>query len=152
MNWIELSLGAIHKLRHTNYMIFYLSPPLVTGGHISVTPPSVTSHILQFYTYKLLNYELARHRIALSEHRISLRVYWLSCSMFNFNDFQWNCFNLVYTPKYYFWNVMSQNLGSPPCHTSSTPSRHLTCDVIYGWSLINFEMYQSRVKRFNSDV
>ena len=30
---------------------FYSSPVLVTGGHISETPlPSVTSHILQFYT------------------------------------------------------------------------------------------------------
>ena len=32
-------LGAIHKLRHTNFMIFYPSP-LVTGGHISETPPT----------------------------------------------------------------------------------------------------------------
>ena len=50
--------------------------------------PSVVSHILQFH---LLNsprltkfphvYELAWHRIALSEHWMSLRVYWLSCSM-----------------------------------------------------------------------
>ena len=47
-----------------------LTPPhLVTGGHIFETPlTSVTSHILQFYTKKLLNYELARLRIALSEH------------------------------------------------------------------------------------
>ena len=35
---------------------------------------------------------------------------------------------------------MSQNLGSLPplviqCHTSSTPSAPLTCDVIYGWPL-----------------
>ena len=29
--------GAIHKLGHTNFMIFYPSP-LVTGGHISETP------------------------------------------------------------------------------------------------------------------
>ena len=28
-------LGAIHKLLHTNFMIVYLSPVLVTGGHIS---------------------------------------------------------------------------------------------------------------------
>ena len=74
MNFVEsktwfLQLGAIHKLRHTNFMIFS-PPPLVTGGHISETPPPliVTSHILQFYTKKLLNYELARHRIELSEH------------------------------------------------------------------------------------
>ena len=30
-------LGAFHKLRHTNFMIFYPSPILVTGGHISET-------------------------------------------------------------------------------------------------------------------
>ena len=50
--------------------MFFTPPPLVTGGHISETPPqpSVTSHILQFYTKKLLNYELARYQIALSEH------------------------------------------------------------------------------------
>ena len=43
-------LGAIHKLRYTNFMIFDPSPVLVTGGHISETsPPNVTSHILQFY-------------------------------------------------------------------------------------------------------
>ena len=49
---ISLSpLGAIHKLRHTNFMISLPPPPLVTGGHISETPPpSVTSYIMQFYT------------------------------------------------------------------------------------------------------
>ena len=31
-------LGAIHKLRHTNFMIFLPLPRLVTGGHISETP------------------------------------------------------------------------------------------------------------------
>ena len=31
-------LGAIHKLRHTNFLIFYPSSVLVTGGHISETP------------------------------------------------------------------------------------------------------------------
>ena len=31
-------LGAIHKLRHTNFMIFFYPSPLVTGGHISETP------------------------------------------------------------------------------------------------------------------
>jgi hypothetical protein len=30
-------LGAIHKLRHTNFMIFCPSPVLVTGGHTSET-------------------------------------------------------------------------------------------------------------------
>ena len=58
-------LGAIHKLRHTNFMIFLPLPILVTGGHVSETPlPSVTSHILQF----LHVFELARHRITVSEH------------------------------------------------------------------------------------
>ena len=38
-------------------------------------------------------------------------------------------------------NEMSQNLRSLPslvtqCHTSSTPSAPLTCDVIYGYSLV----------------
>ena len=48
--WILLSLEVIHKLRHTNFMIFCLSPVLVTGGHISeIHLPSVTSYILQFY-------------------------------------------------------------------------------------------------------
>ena len=32
------TLGAIHKLRHTNLMIFLHLPVLVTGGHISETP------------------------------------------------------------------------------------------------------------------
>ena len=42
-------LGAIHKLRHMNFMIFLHLSPLVTGGHISeIPPPSVSSHILQF--------------------------------------------------------------------------------------------------------
>ena len=49
-------LGAIHKLGHMNYMILLPFPVLVTGGYISEIPlPSVTSHILQLYTYKLLN-------------------------------------------------------------------------------------------------
>ena len=51
---------------------FFFAPPLllVADGYISETPPppAVTSDILQFYTSKLLNYELTRHRIALSEH------------------------------------------------------------------------------------
>ena len=32
-------LEAIHKLRHTNFMIFYPSPVLVSGVHISETTP-----------------------------------------------------------------------------------------------------------------
>ena len=31
--------GVIHKLRHTNFMIFLSFPVLVTDGHISETPP-----------------------------------------------------------------------------------------------------------------
>ena len=30
----QVYYGAIHKLRLTNFMIFYPSPPLVTGDHI----------------------------------------------------------------------------------------------------------------------
>ena len=46
----------------------------------------------------------------------------------------------VISLSYYFWNVMSQNLGSLPplvtqCHTSSTPSAPLMRDVIYGYTL-----------------
>jgi hypothetical protein len=37
----SLGLGAIHKLRHTNFIIFfYPSTYLVTGGHISETAPT----------------------------------------------------------------------------------------------------------------
>ena len=35
--YVVIILGVIHKLRHTNFMIFYPSP-LVTSGHISATP------------------------------------------------------------------------------------------------------------------
>ena len=44
-------IGAINKLRHTNFTIF-LPPPLsqVVTFLRPPTPPSVTSHILQFYT------------------------------------------------------------------------------------------------------
>ena len=49
-------LGAIHKLRHMNFMIFLPLPVFVTDGHNSETaPPTVTSHIFKLYTYKLLN-------------------------------------------------------------------------------------------------
>ena len=41
-------------------------------------------------------YELARHRIALSEHWMSLRVCWLSCSMCNVQWFSME-FNFMYT-------------------------------------------------------
>ena len=49
----------------------------------------------------------------------------------------------VITPWYYFWNVMSQKLGTlpPPCHTMlhfvDPPPSPLTCDVIYGCPLIS---------------
>ena len=38
----SLAYGAIHKLRHTNFMICLPLPVLVTSGHISETlpPPS----------------------------------------------------------------------------------------------------------------
>ena len=52
--WVALRylhLGTIHKLHHTNFMIFLPLPVLVTGGDISEShSPGVTSHILQFYT------------------------------------------------------------------------------------------------------
>ena len=35
---MQVLLGAIHKLRHTNFMIFLPLPVLVTGGHISENP------------------------------------------------------------------------------------------------------------------
>ena len=34
----RVAQGAIHKLRHTNFMIFLTLPVLFTGGHISETP------------------------------------------------------------------------------------------------------------------
>ena len=46
-----VGLGTIHKLRHTNFVIFLPLPPLsqiVT--FLRPPPPCVTSHILQFYT------------------------------------------------------------------------------------------------------
>ena len=46
---VFFSFGAIHKLRHMNFMIF-TPPPFDKGDHISETPPSVSSHILQLYT------------------------------------------------------------------------------------------------------
>ena len=60
-------------------------------------------------------YELERHRIALSEHWMSLRVYWLSCNVqcsMLFNGIVSTWLIRVISPYYYFWNVMSQNLGS----------------------------------------
>ena len=47
------TLRAIHKLRHTNLMIFLTPPPSLSQvvTFLSEIPPtSVTSHILQFYT------------------------------------------------------------------------------------------------------
>jgi hypothetical protein len=41
----QAGLGAIHKLRHTNLMIFLPFPVLVTGGHIYETPHLVWRHI-----------------------------------------------------------------------------------------------------------
>ena len=50
---VYMYLEAIHKLLHTNLMIFL---PLPDPCHISETPlPSVTSPIFQFYTKKLFN-------------------------------------------------------------------------------------------------
>ena len=56
-----------------------------------------------------------------------------------FKDFQWNCFNLVYTCNIaliLFFKCDVTKFRIPPplvtqCHTSSNPP--LTCDVIYGW-------------------
>ena len=56
------------------------------------------------------------------------------------NVFQWNCFNLVYTCNIaliLFFKCDVTEFRIPPpvvtqCHTSSTPSAPLMCDVIYG--------------------
>ena len=69
-----------------------------------------------------------------------LRVYWLSCSMFN--AFQWNCFNLVVTCNIAFIIFLKCDvtkfriiLPVTQCHTSSTPSAPSKCDIIYGCPL-----------------
>ena len=58
-----------------------------------------------------------------------------------FNAFQWNCFNLVdtcNTALILFLKCDVTKFRIPPplvtqCHTSSTPSPPLMCDVMYGW-------------------
>ena len=44
-------LGALHKLRHTNFL-FFLTPLPSLSQMVTFLrpPPSVTSHIFQFYT------------------------------------------------------------------------------------------------------
>ena len=43
-----LTWGNPYITSHEFHDFLIPPPPLVTGGHISETPPSVTSHILQF--------------------------------------------------------------------------------------------------------
>ena len=53
-----------------------------------------------------------------------------------FNDFQWNCFNLIYTCNIALILFLKCDVTKfripPSCHTSSIPSPPLTCDEIYG--------------------
>ena len=86
---------------------------------------------------ELLNYELARHRIALSEH--------VQYAMFI--AFQWNCFNLVYTCNIALFlflkcGVTKFRIPPPPLSHNATlrrPPPLLTCDVIYGWPLNRYD-------------
>ena len=97
-----------------------------------------------------LVYELARHRIALSEHWMSLREYKLSCSMFNV---QWNCFNLVNTCNialilFLKCDVTKFRIPTSPCHTthtSSTPSSPLNV-----WRNLWMPPYSTNVARLLS--
>ena len=94
---IGLRLGAIHKLGHRNFIIFYPFPVLVTGGHISETPlPSVTY-------FAILHLEI----IKLKQQKSDVTK-----------------FRIPPSP-------LSQNVP-----LRRTPPAPLTCDVIYGCSLI----------------
>jgi hypothetical protein len=72
---------------------------------------------------------------------MSLRVNWLSCSMFI--DSQWDCFNLVDTCNialiiFLKCDVTKFWILSPLSHNVTllrSPSTPLTCDVIYGCPL-----------------
>ena len=76
---------------------------------------------------------------------MSLRVYWLSCSMYN--AFQWNCFNLVDTCNITLILLLKCDVTKfripPPlvtqCHTSSTPSTPLNvwCNLCMPPNLFN---------------
>ena len=51
-----LYLGTIHKLLHTKFIIFLPLPRLChRWSHFWDPPSSMKSHVLKFYTYKLLN-------------------------------------------------------------------------------------------------
>ena len=66
------------------------------------------------------------------------------------NDFQWKCFNLVYTSNIALILFLKCDVTKfrihtpPPCQTMShfvDPLPPLTCDVIYGWPLITLQTF-----------
>ena len=129
------SFSVEHREPSINYVTriswFFNPPPLGSchrWSHFWDLPPIVTSHILQFHllnsrrlTKFLHVYELARHRIALSEHWMSLRVCCLSCSMLN--ACQWNFFHSVDTYNIALIPFLKCDvakfriLPTPSCHT-----------------------------------
>lgn len=70
---IRFTYGFIHKVRHTNFVIFNPSPVLVTVVHLYETLPNVTSHILQFL--QNIKNEITTKRGASGQHSSKSRCY-----------------------------------------------------------------------------
>ena len=125
-------LGAIHKLRHKNFMIVWpLLRPCHRLSHFwDPSPYLVWRHIFCRLTKFPLMYEMAR----------TLNV--ITCILVKLlNAFQWNCFNLLDTCnialiQFLKCDVTKFRISPFPCHTMSHFIDPLTCHVIYGCPLI----------------
>ena len=133
------TLGAIYKLLHTNFKIFYpLYPPLSRWSHFW------DRHLVWVTYFAIVHLEIIKLRVGATSNCAKWTLNVITYILVKlFNAFQWNCFNLVYTCNialilFLKCDVTKFRIPPPPCHTLSTLP--LTCDVVYGRPLTYFLM------------